>query len=217
MSQALIPVKDLAAGKSRMASRLPRLDVASLCLAMLEDLIEALAGCASIRGITVVTPDPRVAACAESAGARIHVGPDPGLNPALDAAADAVCRDPAAPLLVVLGDVAGARSEDFDALFEALDGLGGRGVVIAPSDDGGTAALLRAPRDAIPSLFGPESARRHREAADREGVPVVAVPRPGLAIDLDVAEDVERFLEGPGAGPRTRALLRGFAEDAVRG
>ena len=66
------------------------------------------------------------------------------LNPALDAAA-AGWADPAGALLVVLGDVAGAASAELAALFEALDNLGGRGAVLAPARDGGSAALLRRP------------------------------------------------------------------------
>lgn len=215
MSAALVPVKGLAAGKSRLLPHLPRETLAALCLAMLEDLLEALAATSSVTRSAVVTPDPQVADTARRAGARVFLGPDPGLNPAIEAAAPRLCPGAGDPLLVVLGDVAGARPGDFEALFESLAAQGGRGVVLAPSDDGGTSALLRAPHDAIPARFGTASAKRHRQAAERAGVPFCERYLAGLAIDLDLAEDVDRFLESGGAGARTRALLGTLARSTA--
>jgi len=111
-------------------------------------------------------------------------------------------------LLVVLGDVAGALPGEIDALFDALASLGGRGVVLAPSSDGGSSALLRAPADAIPACFGPDSAKRHRDAAAGRGVPFRELPLASLALDLDVPEDVEQFLRSRTGGAATRRALR---------
>jgi 2-phospho-L-lactate guanylyltransferase (CobY/MobA/RfbA family) len=85
--------------------------------------------------------------------------------------------------------------------------------VLAPSRDGGTGALARAPADAIPSRFGAGSADAHRRAAREAGVPLVELALPSLAVDLDDAEALRAFLAGPGDGPRTRARLAalGFA------
>jgi 2-phospho-L-lactate guanylyltransferase (CobY/MobA/RfbA family) len=87
-------------------------------------------------------------------------------------------------------------------------------VVLAPSLDGGTSALLRAPHDVIPAAFGPSSAARHRELAKRAGVPYRELVLPSLAIDIDLPDDLNRFAREPGAGVRTAALLR---ELGVRG
>ena len=111
-------------------------------------------------------------------------------------------------LLVVLGDVAGAEAADLLALFDALEGLGGRGVVLAPSRDGGTSALLRAPHAVIPNHFGKESAAAHRDLARSGGIPYSELPLPSLAIDLDRVEDVEALLRTQRGADRTRALLR---------
>ncbi|MCZ6465537.1 MAG: 2-phospho-L-lactate guanylyltransferase [Proteobacteria bacterium] len=207
MSAAVVPVKHLAAGKSRLGRELPRDALAALSLAMLEDVLAALAATPSLDRTAVVTPDRDVAAAAEAAGARALLRTDPGLNPALDAAAREVDLAPDEPWLVVLGDVAGALPGDLEALFEALRELGGRGAVLAPSGDGGTAALLRAPSDAIASRFGADSAVAHRDAASAAGVPYRELPLPSLAVDLDRAEDVACFLAQPGGGAHTRALL----------
>jgi len=210
---ALIPVKDLSIGKSRLAPALPRETLADLSLAMLEDLVEALRGVRRVERIAVVTPDRRVADAAAAAGALPLHFADRGLDPSVERGARALGLAPDEPLLVVLGDVAAASAEDFDRMFVALDELGPRGVVLAEADDGGTAALLRRPFDVIPTHFGPDSARRHREAAEALDVPWRSLRLASLRLDIDSPGDVERLLAAfprPGSeGParRTRMVL----------
>ena len=208
MSTALVPVKRLAAGKSRLEGALGRKALERLTRAMLADLLEALGGVTEIARTVVVTPDPAVEEVALATGAETWLRSDPGLNAALDRAGHELAAAGAARLLVVLGDVAGAIPEELAALFAALDGLGGRGVVLAPSRDGGTGALLRAPHDVIPSRFGKESARAHRAAAREAGVPYAELPLASLAVDVDRIEDASALLAAGAGAPRTRALLR---------
>lgn len=206
MNAALVPVKRLATGKSRLAATLGRQAAERLTRALLADVLEALRGVGRIGRVVVVTPDEEVAEATREAGAEPFVRDDLGLNESLDAAAADLARDGLDSLLVVLGDVAGALPGELAALYGALEGLGGRGVVLAPSRDGGTSALLRAPHDVVPSCFGKESAVAHRAAARRAGVPLAELPLDSLSVDLDTVEDAEALLAREGA-PRTRALL----------
>ncbi len=217
MSTALVPVKSLAAAKSRLLPELARDQLETLSLTMLRDVVEALQAAPSVDRVAVVTPDRLVATSAESLGAEPLLLADPGLNPSIEAAVQSLSPASDEPLLVVLGDVAGAIPEDIEALFEALRTRAGeppaaapgpRAVILAPSSDGGTSALLRQPHDAIPPHFGPASAKAHRQAATRAGVAYTEVPMPSLAIDLDHPEDVELFLQTQVGGRHTRALLR---------
>jgi 2-phospho-L-lactate guanylyltransferase len=204
---AIVPVKRLADTKSRLLAHLGPEAREAFALAMLQDVIGALADAASIARTVVVTPDESVADAARGAGAEGLVRDDPGLNPALHEGARALALAADEPLLVVLGDVAGALAADLDALSDALAELGGRGAVLAPSSDGGTSAILRAPHDVIPPCFGPDSAKRHREAASERGVPYRELPLPSLALDLDLPEDVEHFLRTTTGGRATRRAL----------
>jgi 2-phospho-L-lactate guanylyltransferase len=206
---AVVPAKALAGAKSRLLRAWPRPAVERLCLAMLGDVIDALRAVPGLARVVVVTPDETVAAAARVAGAEVLLRPDPGLNEAIDAAAARVAPGPEDGVLVVLGDVAGARPAELERLLHALPG---RGVALAPSRDGGTCALLRVPRDVIPAGFGPQSARVHRERAARAGVPCVELELPSLAIDVDEPEDLDALRASGGGGARTRAL---FAELAV--
>ena len=212
MIAAVVPAKSLAGAKSRLLRQLPQPAVERLCLAMLCDVVDALRAVPELARVAVVTPDPAVAAAAREAGAEVLLRPDPGLNAAVEAASAIVAPGAEDGALVVLGDVAGARSREIGRLLRALPG---RGVALAPSRDGGTCALLRVPRDVIPAGFGPDSARVHRERAARAGVACVELELPSLAIDVDEPEDLAALRRSGSAGPRTLAVL-GELEVAAR-
>jgi 2-phospho-L-lactate guanylyltransferase len=201
---AVVPVKALAASKSRLFPDLERGAIEQLSLAMMGDVVEALTRVRGIARVVVVTPDAAVATAAEGAGATALLRPDPGLNEAIEAAAAEVAARPSDGVLVVLGDVPALVASEVETLLSALEGPG---VALAPSSDGGTSALLRVPRDAIPARFGPDSAKRHREAAERAGVVYRELPLPSLAIDVDVREDVDALLRSDTVGRRTREVL----------
>jgi len=204
MIAALVPVKPLAASKSRLIPHLGRAAAERLALAMLGDVVEALLAVRGLGRVAVATPDPDVARAAREAGAEVLLREDAGLNAAVEAAGAELAPGPDDGLLVVLGDVAGVRPEEIEALLGALDGPG---VALAPSQDGGSSALLRIPRDAIPAGFGPGSAKVHRDLAARAGVTFRELPLASLAIDVDAPEDLAALRRTGGAGPRTRALL----------
>jgi len=207
MIAALVPVKRLSASKSRLLPELAPEQRETLSLAMLRDVLEALTRAERIDRIAVVTSDDDVAQAARAAGAEVVLFRDPGLNPALEAATSQLALRPEDALLVLLGDVAGALPVEVDALCASLDARSGPTAVLAPASDGGTAALLRRPADAIGAHFGADSAKRHRDAAETAGVPFRELPLPSLATDLDTADDVTRFLATPLGGRHTRAVL----------
>ena len=208
MIAAVVPVKMLAASKSRLSPRAGREAGRALCLAMMGDVVEALRGAAGVARVAVVTPDPDVADAAVAAGAEALLCDAPGLNASIEQASAQVASEPGAGVLVVLGDVAALAAEEVERLLEA--GAPG-GVALAPSRDGGTSALLRIPRNAIPARFGADSAKRHREEAQRAGVRFQELALPSLAIDVDVTEDVTAILASDTLGRRTRAALAAFA------
>ncbi len=205
-SAAVIPVKQLADTKSRLARDLPRDAVDRITLAMLADLLDCLHGVGRLDRIVVVTPDSDIADLAKQSGADPLVLRDPGLNLSLDAARQKLLDEGAKELLVVLGDVAGATPGDVGQMYSALDELGGTGVVLAAANDGGTSALLRAPGDLIGHRFGRDSADAHRALARDAGVPFRELVLPSLAVDLDQLRDVPGLLRTDGAR-RTRQLL----------
>ncbi|HEY6995518.1 MAG TPA: hypothetical protein VH397_17565, partial [Xanthobacteraceae bacterium] len=68
---AVVPVKDTRQAKQRLAGVLDRAQRQELALAMLEDVLAALAPVGELAGILVVTVDPAAAAMAARYRARV--------------------------------------------------------------------------------------------------------------------------------------------------
>lgn len=203
MIGAVVPVKALAASKTRLLGG-ERSAIEALSLAMMLDVLDALLRVPELDRVAVVTPDALVAQSARDAGAEALLRDDPGLNASIEAASAELAPGPEDSVLVVLGDVAAAAPAEISELLHAAQAPG---VALAPSRDGGTSALLRAPRGAIPARFGADSAKRHREEAERAGVAYRELFLSSLAIDVDVADDIRAILACETLGRRTREAL----------
>lgn len=203
MIGAVVPVKALAASKTRLLGG-ERSAIEALSLAMMLDVLDALLRVPELDRVAVVTPDADVARAAREAGAEALLRDDPGLNASIEAASAELAPGPKDGVLVVLGDVAAAAPAEISQLLRAAEVPG---VALAPSRDGGTSALLRAPRNAIPARFGADSAKRHRQEAERAGVAYRELFLASLAIDVDVADDARAILACETLGHRTREAL----------
>ena len=207
---ACVPCKGFAAGKGRLRARYSGREVGELGSAMLADVVGALVVSERVDATVVVTGDREVADTARGFGAApILLDPDPGLNPAIERVGAEAIRDGFDAYLVILGDLPLLRARDVDAIVAS----GHRHpIVLVPSADGGTAALLRRPPRRIPACFGSGSAAAHADQARRAGLVPAGVPSipAESCIDLDTPEDANRILE-LGHPCRTLELLRKFA------
>jgi 2-phospho-L-lactate/phosphoenolpyruvate guanylyltransferase len=197
---ALLPLRSPGRGKTRLASVLTPGERAALAGAMLADVAAAFRD-TSVDEVIVVAGGPTAAAAASALGLDVLLDPPDvsSLDGALGAAAARLGRR--AGLLVVAADLPAVTSEDLEAvLARATD------VVIAPTRDGGTGALLRRPGDAITTAYGRGSAARHRQLARTAGRTVSVVRRNGLAHDVDRRRDLTD-LRRLTVGPATTRLL----------
>ena len=203
---AVVPLRAPGDGKTRLAPALDRDARAALAGAMLADVVAALRG-ADVH-VVVAAGGPSAAAAASAL--RTDVIMDPPGTASLDLAIEHVRRqlEPLAALVVVQADLPLLRPADVEAVLAAESA-----VVVAPTDDGGTSALLRRPAGVVPTAYGRDSARRHRRLALDAGITPHVVRRPGLALDVDVHEDL-RALAGRPVGPATAAVLTALASDA---
>ncbi len=186
---ALIPVKDLARTKSRLTPPFTEDERAALTLDMLRHVIVAAHESGVLARMTVISPDPAVLALAQEKGASALPQRTTGLNPALDEGrADAIARG-AEAVLILPADLPQLQPGEIVGLIAALPPP--PAVVIAPDYTGhGTNALLVAPPDALPFLFGVGSFALHVAAADARGVSYAIVRAPGIAGDVDTPDDV---------------------------
>ena len=123
-------------------------------------------------------------------------------------AVEAALRDAqSAPILVVNADLPYAQPRDLLTLLGAAP-LGGMALVAAR--DGTTNALALPAPHLFASLYGPGSAERFRQHAERLGLELVVAEIPKLAEDVDSPQDLAR-LDGK-LGTRTQAALSQHAD-----
>ncbi len=201
MRAIVLPVKTLHEAKSRLSPMLTPLERAALTLAMLEDVLDAslvMPGWAS----WVISPDEAVLEVAATRGALPIAEEKPSLAAALHQVEDEAQARGLVALAVVLPDTPLLTPT---GLTRALHTLGP--VVIGPSSDAeGTNLLLRRGPDAIPSHFGPDSFRKHLQAAAEMSIPASVVESEEIGFDLDLPGDILTVLRARRKG-RARAVL----------
>ena len=167
-----------------------------LVLTMLEDVLAALDRSSLVDQIKVLTPDKRVADYAVALGTgTIEDQYDLGINESLAIATKHEIQDRGGPPLVILPvDIPLVKASTIDAIISRLNGSSSPLVVISPSRNGGTNALLRNPPDIIPTRYGPNSSEAHVREAEKRGVRVEVYRAEDLEIDLDTPQDIHEFL-----------------------
>lgn len=188
---AIVPVKPLRRGKSRLAGLLSDDERTKLNETLLEHTLATLTGLREVEQVLVVSRDPHALAIARSHGARtVREDGQPQLNTALQRATVLAQVYATSGVLVLPADLPLLSQEDVLALL-------GRGtnppvVVIAPDRHGkGTNALLISPAGLIEYDFGEGSFERHCQRAQKAGARLEIVNLPSLSLDLDLPEDLE--------------------------
>ncbi len=206
MIAAIVPAKALDEAKTRLAAVLSEEERRRLALAMLEDVLAALACVSRLDTVWVVSPDDEVLELARRSGVEAIAEPESvrGLHGALIHAQDVMSPRSPDAVLVVLADVPAVSAGDVDRV---LDTLGSdSGAVICPSSAGGTSVLALRPAGAIPFRFGPGSSALHQEEATTRGVPMQVLNIESLARDIDEPGDLLYILRNP-RETATRRLL----------
>jgi 2-phospho-L-lactate/phosphoenolpyruvate guanylyltransferase len=201
---AVVPVKDTASAKTRLAPALPAELRQGLALAMLEDVLAALAEAHGLAGRLLVTIDPAARDLASRYGAScIQNGARDGHTGAVMAAARHLAAEGHGALLTLPGDIPLVTAAEIDRLIAAH--LPAPSFTIAPShDEMGSNAILMSPPEAVPLRFGDDSFRPHLAAARAAGIEPTIVKLPGIALDIDNPVDLAHFSQ---IGSRTRAGL----------
>jgi 2-phospho-L-lactate guanylyltransferase len=194
---AVVPVKDLASAKQRLAVRLGPNERRTLVLLMLEDVLQALRRSPGVSATIVVTRDGEVADRAARFGAEVLAEPaNDGYTSAVSRAARELTRRGEAAMLSVPGDVPGVSPDELTRLIGACRAA--PSVVFSPSRDGrGTNAARVCPPNAFDLQFGEPSFAAHVARARAAGLATEVLEIESLALDLDSPEDLDAFLREP--------------------
>lgn len=194
MAGVVVPFRG-PGGKSRLSPAGEPLRE-QLALAMLGDV---LAACTAVGPTVLVTGDANARTVAEELGAAVVEDPRAGQGAAVVAG---LAQVEGRPILVVNADLPCATARD---LLTLLGAAPPDGMALVAARDGTTNALAVPAPHLFASLYGPGSAERFRQHAERLGLDLVVPEIPNLVEDVDEPGDLAR-LDGI-LGPRTKSAL----------
>ena len=207
----LIPVKNLAGAKQRLAAMLDQPARTELAQAMLHDVVATLAAWPRRPACALVTGDPFAIELARQYD--LEIIPDrtnPGETGAIEMATRFCVVRGSDSTLVVPADIPLIQASELDQILAYAPA---QGSVLAPAADGrGTNAAFRRPANLFPLRFGNDSFKPHLAAAQATGKPCIVLELPGIALDVDNPEDLRQLLTHPGE-TRTQSLVRQWARD----
>jgi len=187
---AIVPVKPLRRGKSRLSGVLSDDDRADLNQRLLLRTVDLLKLIPEFDEVLVVSRDREALALVRDHGARtLQEDGTPLLNVALQRATVVAKSYMAESVFILPADLPQITREDVSAMLEA--GREPPVVVIAPDHrHEGTNALYINPAGLIEYDFGAGSFERHCERARQAGAALKVLELQSLARDVDVPEDL---------------------------
>jgi 2-phospho-L-lactate guanylyltransferase len=188
---AIVPVKPLRRGKSRLSGVLSLEARTALNHYLLSNTLEILSAIPEIEYSLVVSRDPEALTIAREYGARtVQEQGSPQLNVALTRATLVALSHSVQGVLIVPADLPLLTAED---IHEVVKHAGDPPVVVITPDrhHQGTNALLTSPPGLIRYEYGPDSFYKHCEQAKRAGARLEICERVSVALDIDFPEDLE--------------------------
>jgi len=203
----LVPVKDPAKGKQRLAGLFAPEERTALIWTMFRDVAQAIQDCPAVGRVVVVSRSSEVLQFAARRGWTVlEEEVQMSESRSVDWASRLLREEGVTAVLRLPIDLPLLQAADIESLLHST--IATPGALIVPSSDGnGTNAILRNPPDVFPSRFGPDSFRLHQEEAAMVGAAVSIVQNARIAVDLDTPSDIRDFLE-VGSGTATFALLQ---------
>ena len=188
---AIVPVKPLRRGKSRLAGLLSEQQRTRLNRYLLEHTLTILNEIPEIEHTLVVSRDPAALALTRSMGGRTVLEDGaPQFNIAIQRATIVAQSQGARAVLILPADLPLAEPADLENLF--LHGQDPPVVVIAPDRRmDGTNGLFVNPAGLIAYGYGPGSFQRHKFRASQAGARLEIIQSDHLGLDLDLPEDLE--------------------------
>ena len=207
----LVPVKNLSVAKQRLAAVLDQPARTELAQTMLHDVVATLAAWPRRPACALVTSDPFAIELAKQYDFEIIPDPaNPGETGAIEIATSICVSRGVDSTLVIPADIPLIQASELDQILEHAPD---EGSVLVPAADGrGTNAAFRRPANLFPLRFGNDSFKPHLAAAQATGKPCIVLQLPGIAVDVDNPEDLQRVLAHLGE-TRTQSLLRRWTHD----
>jgi 2-phospho-L-lactate guanylyltransferase len=188
---AIVPVKPLRRGKSRLGGMLSEEQRTRLNRYLLTHVLTTLMKIPEIEHTLVVSRDPAALSLTREMGGRTVLEDGaPQFNTAINRATIVAKSQGAHAVLILPADLPLIKPIDLSILLRR--GKNPPVIVIAPDRRrDGTNGLFVNPAGLIDYGYGPGSFQYHSERANISGARLEIVDRPNLALDLDLPEDLE--------------------------
>jgi 2-phospho-L-lactate guanylyltransferase len=191
--RAVVPMKPLAASKSRLAPQLSQDCRARLSLAMLWHVLEVARNAAGIAELSVIGGDDTIRALCRRLQLSWKLEPATGLNPCLQHVFRAGRQAGWDAIIYLPADLPELSPSDLVCLLRPSRGA--RELVVAPDRfEQGTNALLVPSAVAFTPMLGAESFRKHLAQASYLEAAIHVCHCKGLLLDIDTVSDLEVLL-----------------------
>jgi len=192
---AIIPIKPLSRGKSRLSSVLSDQERENLNRNLLNRTINCLKQVEEIDQIIVISYDPAVLSFSREFGVKtLQENRNTSLNNALRKATQAAKAFNATQLLIIPADLPFMMPEDLISMI--YKSKSAPEIIIAPDRKMyGTNALFINPPGILDYDFGQWSFKKHIEQAERLKIRVEIINNERLGFDLDLPEDMVIYKE----------------------
>jgi 2-phospho-L-lactate guanylyltransferase len=199
---AVIPSKGPYGAKQRLSSVMSPALRGAFAMAMLADVLDALANVSPLTGIAVVTDSRESAEIARRFGAHVFAEPAAeGHTAAIALAAKRLRTEGVGAMLALPGGIPLVKSSEIGAILQAQNAAPSF-VIVPAADERGSNAVLVAPPGAVPLKYGEDSFFSLSGESRSTWHNAVSFAFVRHAMDIDTPGDLSRFLKQPN---RTRA------------
>jgi 2-phospho-L-lactate guanylyltransferase len=189
---AVIPVKSLSKAKMRLSVVLNPQERQAFTLAMFEDVLNAVKR-SRVHQTVVISSDLVVQKFAHRFGVTTLQEKAYGLNKVIAQATSWCIQKDAESVLILPGDIPLLKPEDVNKMISLSSEE--PCIVISPSRNEGTNALLLKPPNVIQPRFGPDSFRKHLSEASTQKVLSKVYSSNRISLDIDSVEDLKLLLK----------------------
>lgn len=187
---AVLPVKPLAKGKSRLHGCLSEQEVCELNRCLFEDTFRKLKSCIHIGQVLVVSQDPSVLVFTRRmGGVALEENQKSSLNEAVSQALAYILENDPGMVLIVPADLPLMEAEDLAGLIELRQE--GEFMIIVPDHcQKGTNAIFLSQPDLLTPQFGRHSFQKHTQQAANRSVALTVWLNKNIQRDLDTPQDL---------------------------
>lgn len=192
---AVVPLRDLHTGKSRLRGEFSDVFVRKLIIVMAQRVINALAELTWFEKILIISPDREILQYSWNTQCHMLQQQSLGLNDAIQQVCDSMQGFDVTDLCVIHADLPMVTSAVLkNAFLPEMESEAQFSAAISPDrQHRGTTCLWLRPPHALSPEFGSNSFTLHVSQARRKGIPAKIIHLPELAFDLDTPADISEM------------------------